>query len=168
VATLAAGDMPRSAPVPPVASPVQQRPRPLLLVPKTEPPAQVLRLSAVARPSRAVVSPVREVISMADREIVDAAVRTLGERAAEVAKGVSEAAKLPVDMVVEHGRITAELLAEALSRSNAHQIRRIASDLHEVQDLLMLMQLEKGIGPADDTLTLLLQIRRDLETILAA
>jgi hypothetical protein len=34
-------------------------------------------------------------------------------------------------------------------------------------DTIMLMQLEKGHAPADDALTLLLQLKRELETLRA-
>lgn len=41
-------------------------------------------------------------------------------------------------------------------------------DLAEAQDMLVLMQLEDGDGPAADAATLLLQLRRDMEMQLAA
>jgi hypothetical protein len=34
-------------------------------------------------------------------------------------------------------------------------------------DLILLMQLERGHAPADDALTLILQLRRELETLRA-
>ena len=40
-------------------------------------------------------------------------------------------------------------------------------DLGEVMDLILLMQLERGHAPADDALTLILQLRRELETLRA-
>ncbi|NJS39403.1 MAG: hypothetical protein HC783_10705 [Rhodobacteraceae bacterium] len=76
--------------------------------------------------------------------------------------------KLPIDLILEHGRETTEQVMDLLSRGGSAALRRINGDLGEVLDLIMLMQLEKGHAPADDTVTLLLQIRRDLETLRAA
>ena len=167
--TMASSDMRPLRPVPPEPAGAERpKPRPLLLVPKAEPPPEKPVPRVVTMQNLAVVTPVREAISKADREIVEAALETMMDRAVEVAIRISESEKLPVEMILEHGLVTADLVADALSNSNAPQIRRIAFDLNEVQDLMMLMQTEKGRGPADDTLTLLLQIRRDLETILAS
>ncbi|MFP5479505.1 MAG: hypothetical protein ACLGIE_07430, partial [Alphaproteobacteria bacterium] len=71
-------------------------------------------------------------------------------------------------LVLEHGRETTERLITILSRANSPELLRIKGDLGEVQDLIMLMQLEKGHAPADDALTLILQLRRELETLRAA
>ena len=76
-------------------------------------------------------------------------------------------AKVPVDMILDHARETGELLQAVVSRGTSDGMRRINSDLGEVLDLIMLMQLEKGHAPADDALTLLLQLRRELETLRA-
>lgn len=160
--TLAGGSSRAVRAAPPAPAPAP----PLLLVPKANPPADKPR--AIAKPSRNATVTLREVIGPAERKIVEAALQMLRQRAAEVADLVSGVAKLPVDAVVEHSRTTADLLAEAISVTEARPIRRIGSDLSEVQDLMMLMQMEKGASPADDALTLLLQIRRDLETVLAA
>ena len=155
---------PPVAPATPPAPPSQ----PLLLVPKAEVPAEKTRSRAIVKPGRTPTATLREVISPDDRKVVESALQLMRERAAEVAALVEGAAKLPITDVVEHTRATADLLEEAISASKGRQIRRIATDLSEVQDLMMLMQMEKGAGPAEDTLTLLLQIRRDLETIVAA
>ncbi len=70
-----------------------------------------------------------------------------------------------MDQILEHSRETAEKVAEIIGRGASEHLRRIKADLGEVQDLIMLMQLEKGHAPADDAITLLLQLRRDLETL---
>ncbi len=45
--------------------------------------------------------------------------------------------------------------------------RRI-DELAEAQDMMVLMQVEDGDGPAADAVTLLVQLRRDMEMQLAA
>jgi hypothetical protein len=89
-------------------------------------------------------------------------------RAADLAGQVNPDEKVPVDLVLEHCRETTERVIAILARSTSAEVQRITGDLGEVQDLIMLMQLEKGHAPADDAITLLLQIRRDLETLRAA
>ena len=86
----------------------------------------------------------------------------------DLAGEIDPEAKVPVDLVLEHGRETAEEVMSILSEGRSEGLRRIKGSLGEVQDLIMLMQLEKGHAPADDALMLLLQIRRDLETLRAA
>ena len=166
----------RPAPGPhPVAAPVHKMPAPkappLLLVPKVDPPEPKLRPRIAARPASPPPIPpaaLREMVSAADRAIVDAALGAMTASAAEIAARLTGADKIPVDFVLDHGRATTDRVAEILSHGTARGVRRIAADLHEVQDLFLLMQLEKGAAPAEDTLTVLLQIRRDLETLLAA
>jgi hypothetical protein len=75
---------------------------------------------------------------------------------------------LPVDLILDQSREATDRIADLLSQTSARQLRRIAGDLGEVQDVIMLMQMEKGPAPADDAVTMLLQIRRDLETLLVA
>jgi hypothetical protein len=103
-----------------------------------------------------------------DRAILDTAIGVIMQRAGQLADSLAGVDKIPVDEVLDHGRETAEQVATLLGASQASQVRRIAADLGEVQDLIMLMQLEKGHAPADDAVTLILQLRRDLETIKAA
>jgi hypothetical protein len=120
-----------------------------------------------ARPATPVAT-IREVIAPADHALVSEAIAALRARTADLAGILAGADKPPLDEVLDHSRATTEALADILGRSSARQIRRIAADLGEVQDLIMLMQLEKGAAPADDALTLILQIQRELETLLAA
>jgi hypothetical protein len=107
-------------------------------------------------------------ISGADQEVLDSAIRLIMQRATELSASVDPDEKVPVDLILEHCRETTEKVIEALSGSRSDGVQRIRGDLGEIQDLIMLMQLEKGHAPADDAITLLLQIRRDLETLRAA
>jgi hypothetical protein len=71
-----------------------------------------------------------------------------------------------VDLILDHSRETVEQVIALLGPARSTGLRRVLGDLGEIQDIIMLMQLEKGHAPADDALTLLLQIRRDLETLI--
>ncbi|MCX7287185.1 MAG: hypothetical protein NTW20_06390 [Rhodobacterales bacterium] len=101
----------------------------------------------------------------AEKEILAAAIGLIIARSTDLAGSVEPSAKVPVDMVLEHCRDTTEQVIDTLSRAGSADLLRIKVDLSQVQDLIMLMLLEKGHAPADDALTLLLQIRRDLETL---
>jgi hypothetical protein len=107
-------------------------------------------------------------VSGAEQAMLDAATAIIIARSEALASQIDPEAKLPVDLVLQHARETTEQAIEVLSQGSSAELRRIASDLGEVLDLILLMQLEKGHAPADDALTLLLQLRRDLETLRAA
>lgn len=115
----------------------------------------------VAAIQAAAISPV----AGADQGVLGAAIAVIMSRATALAQLVEPSAKVPVDMVLEHCRDTTEQVMEIVSRVRSSDLQRIRVDLGQVQDLIMLMLLEKGHAPADDALTLLLQIRRDLETL---
>ncbi len=104
-------------------------------------------------------------VTGAERDVVDAAIRAIVSRSEILAAALGPDDKVPVDLILDQARATVEQLIEILGRAAAPELRRINADLGEVLDVMMLMQLEKGQAPADDALTLLLQIRRDLETL---
>lgn len=116
------------------------------------------------------VAPVRVTgpIPATERALLEQAINLIISRSAALTEIIDPDEKLPIDLILEHGRDTTEQVIDLLSRGGSAALRRINGDLGEVLDLIMLMQLEKGHAPADDTLTLLLQIRRDLETLRAA
>lgn len=129
---------------------------------RRERPRIAARVAAVvAQPAPAPVAPV----SAAERDLVDAAVALIMSRAALLAAAVDPSGKVPVDLILDHARATTEQAIDIIGRGSSPGLRRINGDLGEVLDLMMLMQLEKGQAPADDAVTLLLQIRRDLETL---
>ena len=70
-----------------------------------------------------------------------------------------------MDLILDHARETGERVQALVARGQSDAMRRINSDVGEVMDLIMLMQLEKGHAPADDALTLILQLKRELETL---
>ncbi len=154
-------------PAPEPAPPPAPRGAPLLLVPKGDDDAVRLRPRVMARPASPAPA-IREVISPADREVVEAAVAAIRDSADRLAEVLDAADAVPVDAVLDLSEEAADAVAAILARSTARQIRRIATDLGEIQDVVLLMKLEKGPAPADDAITMLLQIRRDLETLMAA
>ncbi|MDM7931576.1 hypothetical protein [Tabrizicola sp.] len=107
-------------------------------------------------------------VPASEHGILNQAVALIISRAADLERLVDPTEKPPVDLILDHGRETTEQVIEVLSQASSAELRRINHDLSEVQDLIMLMQLEKGHAPADDAMTLILQIRRDLETLRAA
>lgn len=145
------------------AAPVAPRPESTDRPERRERPRIAARASVTVAPRAAVA-----VLGDDDRETLAAAISLIMQRAVELTDSLTGVEKIPVDLVLDHGRETTELVADLLARSQTRELRRIAADLGEVQDLIMLMQLEKGHAPADDTVTLILQLRRDLETLMAA
>ena len=107
-------------------------------------------------------------IPAGDQALVEEALALILSRAADLEREVDPDSKVPVDLILDHSRETGELLQAVVARGQSDALRQINSDLGEVMDLIMLMQLEKGHAPADDALTLLLQLRRELETLRAA
>ncbi len=102
-----------------------------------------------------------------DAGVADEAIAVIRARAAALESEIDLEAKVPVDLILDHARETGEQVMAVVSRGKSEAMRRISSDLGEVLDHIMLMQLEKGHAPADDALTMLLQLRRELETLRA-
>jgi hypothetical protein len=127
------------------------------------------RVTAVVAPSAAPAT-AETILSVpaAEKDLLDGAIQKIVSRSAELLALVDPDEKIPVDMILDHSRETIEQVITLLGPARSTGLRRIAGDLGEIQDIIMLMQLEKGHAPADDALTLLLQIRRDLETLHAA
>lgn len=125
------------------------------------------RIAARAVPAAAVPEAPAP-MSGTDQSLIDEAISLIMSRSAQLEGEIEPDSKVPVDLILDHTRETGELLQAVISRGQSDPLRRINSDLGEVMDLIMLMQLEKGHAPADDALTLLLQLRRELETLRAA
>lgn len=106
-------------------------------------------------------------VSGAEHDLVEAAVQLIIARSAELEAEFDPEAKVPVDLILEHSRETAEQVMAVVSRGQSDAMRRINNDLGGVMDTITLMQLEKGHAPADDALTLILQLKRELETLRA-
>lgn len=106
-------------------------------------------------------------VSPVEQTLVEEAISVIVTRSAELAETVDPEQKVNVDLILDHVRETGEQVQAIVSRGRSDELRRANSDLGEVMDLIMLMQLEKGHAPADDALTLILQLKRELETLSA-
>jgi hypothetical protein len=137
-------------PTPDTPAPRRERPR---IAPRA--------LPATAAPATAAPA------SLPELPLVDEAIGLISQRSAGLAAEIDPEEKVPVDLILEHARETAEQLQGVVSRGRSDELRRINGDVGEVMDLIMLMQLEKGHAPADDALTLILQLKRELETLRA-
>lgn len=100
-----------------------------------------------------------------DQALVDEALGLILSRSAALEQEIDPDAKVPVDLILDHARETGELIQAVVAQGKSEPLRRINGDLGEVMDLILLMQLERGHAPADDALTLILQLRRELETL---
>jgi hypothetical protein len=125
------------------------------------------RIAARAVPVSSAPAPVVPAAPV-EHSLVEEAIGLIVTRSAELVSEIDPEAKVPVDLILDHARETGELLQAVTARGRSEELRRINSDVGEVMDLIMLMQLEKGHAPADDALTLLLQLKRELETLSAA
>ncbi len=134
---------------------------------RRERPRIAARAIVSVPPPPAAVQPLGPVTA-AEQILLSQAVNHIIERAVHLTALIDPDDKLPVDMILDHGRETIEHVMDLFARVTSPILVRITGDLSEVLDLIMLMQLEKGHAPADDAVTLLLQVRRDLETLSAA
>lgn len=166
---VAAATPPTSSPAPTELRPGSRPPRqtPLLLVPKGDADPIRPRTRVTARPV-VTTMPLREMLSPADMALVEAALARITAVADEMAASVAAATSVPVEDILDQSHAVTDDIAGILAKASARQVRRIAADLGEIQDLVLLMKLEKGPAPADDAVTMLLQIRRELETLRAA
>lgn len=124
------------------------------------------RITARAQPvSAAPAAPAP--VSGSEQALVDEALDLILSRSAALEREIDPDSKVPVDLILDHARETGEQIQAVVARGKSEPLRRINGDLGEVMDLILLMQLERGHAPADDALTLILQLRRELETLRA-
>jgi hypothetical protein len=89
----------------------------------------------------------------------------LRERAADLAAIAGEDAAADPQRVLDHCAETAESLAAMAPDGPTGEdgCDALCEDVHEAAETMLLLQLEAGARPAEDAVTLLLQLRRDLE-----
>ncbi len=104
-------------------------------------------------------------IPTSEKNLLDQGIGIIAARSVELYDQVDPDEKPPLDLILDHVGETVDQVLAILLHGPSPQIRRISTSFGEVQDLIMLMQLEKGRAPADDALTLLLQLRREMETL---
>jgi hypothetical protein len=125
------------------------------------------RIAPRVQPAEPAAPTALQELPAAEKLLLDQAVTLIVARSTELADQIDPDERLPVDLILENCRETAEQVQTLLNRGGTTHMRRISTSLGEVQDLIMLMQLERGHAPADDALTLILQLRRELETLRA-
>ncbi|MEM7752158.1 MAG: hypothetical protein AAF230_02025 [Pseudomonadota bacterium] len=93
--------------------------------------------------------------------------RRRGDSLTETAEALGEGA---ASGLMDHCVSAVEHLVDLFSQdeSGCDAADAFIDELAEAQDMMVLMQVEDGDGPAADAVTLLLQLRRDMETQLAA
>ncbi len=123
------------------------------------------RIAPRVQPAEPAAPTALKELPAAEKLLLAQAVTLIVTRSTELADQIDPDERLPVDLILENCRETAEQVQTILNRGGTTHMRRISTSLGEVQDLIMLMQLEKGHAPADDALTLLLQLRREMETL---
>nr|HMS95760.1 hypothetical protein [Tabrizicola sp.] len=126
------------------------------------------RFAPTSRPVEPAPAAALAELPAAEKLYLEQAISVITARSAELAGQIDPDEKPPVDLILQHGLETTEQVMSILSRGGTAQLRRITASVGEIQDLILLMQLEKGHAPADDTLTLLLQLKREMETLRAA
>jgi hypothetical protein len=161
---------PPTPPAPQIANPSprvavlrDRRPEPAT----TDAPVRRERPRVMSRPA-AVSAPVPVAVPASEHGVLDHAITIIMDRSAELGETIDPDEKVPVDMVLDHARETIDQVLSILSSGSSSELRRISADFQEALDLVLLMQLEKGHAPADDAMTVILQLRRDLETLRAA
>lgn len=148
--TVANAARPVSQPVPPVTAPPTQGPN-----------------STSASP---VVSATPVAQAAPDMTIFSDAVRFLRRRGAGLADTAGSLGPGNARPLIDQCVDTVEHLVDLFSQdeSGNPEADAFMDDLAEAAEMMVLMQLEDGDAPAADAVTLLLQLRRDMETRLAA
>ncbi len=130
-----------------------------------EPPKAPAQEEAPAPKKEPVEKPVEPVgvLPESDRNALDASLVMLADRARDLAELFDGENKVSVDEIVLHCDETVMELSEMLASVSDPELARIGALAFEVQDIITLMKLERGEVRADDAITMLLQIRRELE-----
>ncbi|MGL6211828.1 MAG: hypothetical protein ACRC14_18550 [Paracoccaceae bacterium] len=111
---------------------------------------------------------VRSGVTSQEKLLLRQAVDALVDRANVIQSGLPATGKTHWPQIVSQTADAVASVAQLLQTSESPAPRAIARDVAEVQDLLTLIQLEPGSGPANDAISLLIQLKRDLEFALAA
>lgn len=141
------------------------------VTPVAEPPKKLDESPPVARkapqPEAPVVEAAPKVGNVALFSDAVGFLRRRGEGLSETAATLGEG---KASGVIDHCVSAVEHLMDMFSNddSGCEAADAFIDELAEAQDMMVLMQIEDGDGPAADAVTLLLQLRRDMEMQLAA
>jgi len=111
-----------------------------------------------------------EANALSTGDLFSTAFEYLLERAANLTGIQSELGAEYSSDILKHCNETANCLADIFMKDEyiAAGPPELQDDLMEATDMILLMQLEEGESPAADAVTLLLQLRRDIEMNVAA
>ncbi len=111
-----------------------------------------------------------EANALSTGDLFSTAFEYLQERAANLTCIQSEPGAEYSSDILKHCNETANYLADIFMKDEyiAAGPPELQDDLMEATDMILLMQLEEGESPAADAVTLLLQLRRDIEMNIAA
>ncbi|MEM6635181.1 MAG: hypothetical protein AAF667_04750 [Pseudomonadota bacterium] len=106
----------------------------------------------------------------ADKQTLHSVLERIEAVSADIAGGDDTGAEELVSTILERASGLAEELAEELVENGgrAEAVQSLAEDFQDASEMLLLMQLENAAGPAADAACLLLQLRREVEQVLAA
>lgn len=134
----------------------------------TPPPASAE--PAVAATPKVVTKVEVSSVKVSNTEIFSDAVRFLKRRGDSLSDAAANLGEGRAKDLVDHCVQAVEHLVDLFSRdeSGCEATDAFIDELAEAADLMVLMQIEAGDAPAADAVTLLLQLRRDMEMKLAA
>ena len=162
------GQVASGAAAPEVRTPVPQMPDapPVPVEPVVEPPANAMPESAYPAETGG-DAPARKVLNV---ELFADAARFLKRRGDSLAGAAATLGAGNTKPLVDQCVDAVEHLVDLFSQdeSGCDAVDAYIDELAEASDMMVLMQVEDGDGPAADAVTLLLQLRRDIEMQLAA
>ena len=152
----------RSEEVVALETPPAPKPRPV-----STPPGHAERPISVAPAAKATISSAPKVQNVA---LFSDGIRFLRRRGESLTQSVEELGEGNAKDLIENCVSAVEHLTDlfAQDESGCEATDAFIDELAEAQDMMVLMQIEDGDGPAADAVTLLLQLRRDMEMQLAA
>ena len=135
--------------------------------PAVEPAPENAKADNVKKPAAV---PATEIPKVENIALYTEAMRFLKRRGDSLTTAVSSMGEGKAKPLVDTCVDAVEHLVDLFSQddSGCEAVDAFLDDLAEASDMMVLMQVEDGDGPAADAVTLLLQLRRDMEMQLAA
>jgi len=142
--------------------------RPISVVPSRSPEAQAS--GSAAAEAVATVQPIEVAVKIQNIDLFTDAARFLRRRGETLADATQKLGEGNSKELVNQCVDAVEHLVDLFSQDDTgcDAVDAYIDELAEASDMMVLMQVEDGDGPAADAVTLLLQLRRDIEMQLAA
>ncbi len=143
-------------------------------VPEPQPPSDVAPIvdaPVVAKAPEAALPDINNAPQKAEnKEVFVSSIGYLKRRGDGLAEAAATMGEGNANALVEKCVDTVEHLVDLFSQdeSGCDAVDEFLDELGEASDMMVLMQVEDGDGPAADAVTLLLQLRKDMEQTLAA